>query len=82
MHLVMEVACTQTNGSDLMLSAHSSHLRSSASLMQHQRTTLLSKELPAMQEDHGTSAPGDVQVCAFVPGGRNNVEGELSLPFP
>lgn len=49
MHLVTELAWTQTNGSDLMLSAHSSHLRSSASLMQHQRTTLLSKELPELE---------------------------------
>lgn len=55
MHLVTEVAWTQTNGSDLMFSAHSSHLRSSASLMQHQRTTLLSKELPEVEADHITS---------------------------
>lgn len=57
MHLVMEVAWTQTKGSDLMFSAHSSHLRSSASLMQHQRTTLLSKELPEMEANRVTRAP-------------------------
>lgn len=60
MHLVMEVAWTQTNGSDLMLSAHSSHLRSSASLMQHQRTMLLSKELPASK---GRSTVRSCHLC-------------------
>lgn len=60
MHFVMEVAWTQTNGSDLILSAHSSHLRSSASLMQHQRTTLLSKELPELE---GRSAVRPCHLC-------------------
>ena len=92
MHLVMEVAWTQTSGSDLMLSAHSSHLRSSASLMQHQRTTLLSKELPELE---GRSTVRSCHLCTnlfFVKGtfrsmhlclaGRNNMERELLLPFP
>lgn len=73
MHLAMDVAWTQTKGSDLMLSAHSSHLWSSASLMQHQRTTLLSKELPEMEADHVTRAPicymlrgcSDKCICAW-----------------
>lgn len=92
MHLVMEVAWTQTSGSDLMLSAHSSHLRSSASLMQHQRTTLLSKELPALE---GRSTVRSGHLCTnlfFAKGmfrsmhlclaGGNNTERELFLPFP
>lgn len=92
MHLVMEVAWTQTNGSDLMLSAHSSHLRSSASLMQHQRTMLLSKELPASE---GRSTVRSCHLCTnlfFAKGmfrsmqmcliGSNNTEREKFLPFP
>jgi len=92
MHLVMEFAWTQTNGSDLMLSAHSSHLRSSASLMQHQRTTLLSKELPELE---GRNTVRSCHLCTnlfFVKGtfrsmhlclaGRNNMEREFFLSFP
>lgn len=46
MQLIMESAWTQTSGSDLAFRAHSSHLRSSRLLMQHQRTRLLDRELP------------------------------------
>lgn len=46
MQLTIESAWTQTKGSDLTPRAQSSHLRSSASLMQHHRTRLLERELP------------------------------------
>lgn len=91
MHLVMEVAWTQTNGSALMLSAHSSHLRSSASLMQHQRTTLLSKELPELKRRNTVRSCHLCTNLFFVKemfqsthlclAGRNNMERELFLPF-
>lgn len=61
MQLTMEPAWTQTSGSEWKCRAHSSHFWSSASLMQHQRTRLLERELPGQQEDMMVTGGGALE---------------------